>query len=1079
MDGNWDAKVLSLANGQAALVHPSVFARRGFERYKNQFINLEAKTAWVRQVIFRNYGAVGYLPHSRYDDSAAETFPLKLNIFDSGQEPEPGTRRPVVVEDCEFHGMRSAYLGYGTMMMVNGWYAPGNTPAWATNDPARRLVQVQRVQIRDRPLTYATIGWGSAASASDGSSSSPGFGTGTVTFADNAVLNAWGAFNTDTALSGAIRRFDTTNCLALNVWQLGNAPYPSQVLMREYQVSGNTIRLGPRYEYPVYTDWYWPANSSGGPKVSDPSLALGRPEKWWASGLRLSALSNSAFSYNWITTVPLAQFYAPNPGQMDKSIFQPVLKLWQDGTNAPNGGFFRYQAHPSSLDFTAISNRVSNVAFDFGSFEVIPGGFWAGYTPSSSPALQTNRYARTNTYLATFMPTGTVERLHLVYTNQARTWSWRYGTGGGGFATDTLTTQEPTLVGGFEVTCGVPTWTGDQTSVQVPVRLAFQPTPGSGHAGTWYGAGSNLWLEVGGALSQTNFLAANSNGLATFNLSVGALQCGVLNLRAYFDPRAATGAAGKFDEYQVAYATATVPLCPTVWLEAQPDVANDKSLHRGRLRFRRVPGRDGVLSALTVGFRLPLVPALTNDYRALYTTDYTLVATNGATLSLHGDKHQGLHTVTFPSNSPVAEVDVVPVYDDLTEDELVWAVLEPSANYAVGSPAEAQVYIYDGPLWTLRILGDAFPNDGGATRVWALNNDFNTNTFAPTAKLAGEVEVTRYGTTDYAGAAWRVPAYGSVFWYYNPYGFQPVPYDVANSVNGTARYAGGFKQGNGTWRALRSSEQSWTYLSVSNNWLATNSLARGISPDGRWLAGYATLVNPTNATIKQMRAVRWDADDSFSFTNLIEGGITDPNLLSRAHAVNNFGEFAGSLTKVIPNGYRQRGFRTRPGGVLIEDMDHLPPLGGENNALATEALAIRKADSGTVGGLAVGWSDYVENSVLRRISTYWTSRSTSIANGFAVRIGASIENNIPHVATAVNDADDVVGWMKPPGFSPIAYYRDRNDKIYELNDGTVLHRLPGGAGAQLETPTDISNSGHITVNGSLNGIPKAFLLIRR
>jgi hypothetical protein len=728
------------------------------------------------------------------------------------------------------------------------------------------------------------------------------------------------------------------------------------------------------------------------------------------------------------------------------------------------------------------------VAFDFGSFETIPGGEFSSYDANTYPLLQNNRTARASTYLPTFMPTGTVERLHLVYTPQPRTWSWRYGTGGGGYDVNSLTTQEPTLTGGFEVTCGVPTWTGDQTMLQVPVRLAFQPTPGSGHAGTWYGAGYNLSLEVSGAFNQTYSATANANGIATFNVSVGTIQCGVLNLRAYYDPRTPTGPGGQFSEYQVAYATATVPLCPTVWLEAQPDVANDKSLHRGRLRFRRAPGRSGTLSALTVGFRLPL-PGLTPDYRARYTTDYTLVAINGTTLSLNPDRHTGLHTITFAPNSSVAEIDVVPVYDDLTEDELVWAVLEPGgANYAIGPRSEAQVYIYDGPLWTLRELND--PNAYTGDRwVHAVNNDLS-GTGANAAKIAGATIQHYQGSFGLNGLAWRATAYyDTPLWRYSGLGL--IPFDLSDSISGSARFAGGTLQANGTYRAGRSIETSWANLPLAAGWLLTNSLARGVSPDGNWYAGYATVQSTSGSTTtKEIRATAWSATTNFAFTDLIGGATANDTFTARAYAVNNFGEFVGSLTKEIelpPENesdppiivYRQRGFRTRPGVAPVTDSDHLPPLGGENSVLATEALAIRKANSGTVGGLAVGWSDIILNGQVRRVSAYWKYRAISSANEIPIRVGAKISLNGVNNATAVNDFDDVVGWMKSINGPPVAYYRDRNDTVYDLNDYTVLHRLAGGENVSLETPTDISNFGHITVNGSVNSVPKSFILIRR
>ena len=182
---------------------------------------MDAPCGRVANVIVRNYGAIGRLPYHRFAGfGGTECFPLVVGGDDIGQIPPAGQRRPWVIEDVEIHGFHGDYHGYTTALMAHSRVTAA-TPSWAVADPNRRIVTVQRVQIRHDGLGTRThgevIGFGNAANGN-------AFESGRTTFADNALLNTAIGYNGDT---GELRHVDLTNNVLLNIYA-----YPKRVLDR-------------------------------------------------------------------------------------------------------------------------------------------------------------------------------------------------------------------------------------------------------------------------------------------------------------------------------------------------------------------------------------------------------------------------------------------------------------------------------------------------------------------------------------------------------------------------------------------------------------------------------------------------------------------------------------------------------------------------------------------------------------------------------------------------------------------------------------------------------------------------------
>lgn len=660
-DGNWDEK-MRLAG------HPALASG-----YKNQPLSITSRTGRVRRVIVRNIGSVGFMPQTRFDNSAGvEAFPLAVGTVDVGQEPEGGDPRPWVVEDCEVHDFHAEFGGYGTMIMAGAGNVGGRTPAWAAADASRRLILIRRCLVRGTPTGAGVIALGSAGC-------SPGeIDGGRVTFTDNLVLNASMGFNTD---CGRLTNLDFTNSLYLDIWIGGNVNANYAGMMQRYDFSGNSIRFGLRRGYPLYTRLRW-----DGPRAtSEPTFVLGRTETNELAGLFIGSPSEVRFSGNWFTTrAPLAQGLESLPAE-----FQLGRKLTK--ADMPWGSGFQ-----DASDFESSGNVVSRIHDDFAGLDEVPVGRITKLRLDSAPELTKRRTLPPRR--TSFRPTGRVERVLPVWARRQQ----RYESlppGAPGSRRDRATeVTEPALTGGIEVAIGeaVPDKSGD---LRIPVRLVLQPLPGQGETRPL--ARSNLWLEISGSTTNTLTATTDARGIAEFRIKGEEQNPRLLSLRAYHDPRARSAAEGRLDEYQVAHASAELPLGTIVNMTASPAIADEKSGQPARLRFTRTPDSKGELPEQEIYFRLGNEPRA-----ARIGTDFELEAVGKFPFQPGPARQGSVARLTFPKEVSTVEVDVVPTHDDVLEREWTTVRLIPAARrgYEVGSDSSATVYFYDGPEWSRQEL---------------------------------------------------------------------------------------------------------------------------------------------------------------------------------------------------------------------------------------------------------------------------------------------------------------------------------------------------------------------------------------
>ncbi len=528
-------------------------------------------------------------------------------------------------------------------------------------------------------------------------------------------------------------------------------------------------------------------------------------------------------------------------------------------------------------------------------------------------------------------------------------------------------------------------------------------------------------------------------------------------------------------------------------MEASPDVAVDRrpgSLQIGSLRLRR---SGNLASSLTVGI-LPESNGV--RYATMNSHYYPLLAVAPATVTIPSGTNW-VHTpttVTFAANQAEAEVQVRPIADEVIERHVVWWKLSApvSTNYALGHRTTASVAIYDGPEWTLHEITD----DGtsfGDTQAFALNSDLN-GSGQPYPKIAGLAVIEHTNVHAFSGAWWQSTVDQIETFYDTSYPASRAArvLSLSDSIAGAARHVGFKLDSSDLPQPIKAFDAGgYTNLPISTGWYHNRSAAHGISPNGTWIAGYATcfdLGGGNNFTYER-RPVFWTWSGS-AMTDLRGGSPPYSNDGDgEANAVNSIGEFVGSHADIE---YVVRGFRTRTNGVTIAESDHLlPPIqkypGTEDEIpdgliLKSTAHAISPGtiDGGQYkSGIAAGWSDlYFNSSDLRSRPTTWTRRANSEANprGKHSPIPDSYSTG---TILGINGFDAAVGWLGDAIGSNrrAAYWRLWWVGPIQLSDPHTVYGID--ASWILSEAVAISESGAIVGNGTKNNYPRGFLLIRQ
>ncbi len=1063
--------------------------------YKNFGAHLSARTGRVRQVIVRNYGAHGLAPQSIYDNPGGiEAFPLSVGTTDVGQEPEDGDPRPWVVEDCEVAGFRSLYAGYNTAILaqvrgnVAGAPAQYVTPDVFNTDVTRRTVLVRRSQVRGPASGLGMIGLGTAGGN--------GFWSRHLTFADNVLLNTGAGFNTDTA---QMLELDFTNHLFLDVsalGYLGAIDVTDAHFHTNYNISGNSLRFYGRLAEPAYRDFDIIGFDQ---KLTRASRVLGGRLTNYAAGVVMQGSASAVtITNNWFTTRAQDAFFTPNPADTANAVFRPVWKLAAtEPANFDPGNPYQ-PGRPASSNVTVLSNFVSSVVFDLtGLTPLGDGGTYTAFTATTAPGHTTNRSALTS--LPNFSPTGTVERVVLLLTNRTVSYVTLASNSTSGspiWKTNTVTTNAVSL-GAYEVALGVPVVT-NSTTIGVPVRLALQPTPGSGYAGTVPQSGLTVRLSTrfsGGATNADVSATTGGDGIAWFPVTVTNNAAALLQFTAWRDAGAGTNAV--FDEWQDAWATAQWAQNAVVWAQAGPDVANDQtqSIARGQFHFYRTGSAAQLASTLAVNFILP-TNSLTSPatYGSSGSGDYTLAlnATKGPlswALATNGGIFGG--TFTFKTNQTEAVLDVVPRGDTLAETNVVWLTVLAGTNHVVPDAANtltapsATVLIFDGPEFALYALDDYTPQlplygtnyrFANQTAAYALDN--NT-----TPKIAGGATylADTYGPAQNFGGWWTTV----------------LPFPLTDFLNDRIAYWQGFgaptlgisddgifvgQLGNNAFR--RTTTSGTTLLPH----LSTNNLsgAMAINPLGdagnnvplgeysRYIVGASRDAGGTN------RPVVWWGGTNIAMD--LGGSLLAATGSGEAIAANDYAEIVGQGQINLSGTKVMRGFRSRPStyfanaALPLLASDQLKPLGSDTDV---NQLSVARGVSN--GGIAVGSSltkAAATTNITKTEAVFWPARVGTNANPSAMVLQPLSTNSFQHYdANWINIGGYIGGWS----YDITAIYHatlwrgaSTNTVPQDLNDQHLAYR---GTNWWLETVEAINDKKVMVGNGWYNGKPRGYVLV--
>lgn len=1061
LDGNWGWKM-------AGIGHPS----RG-QGYKNAPLKLKARTGRVREVIVRNFGAIGYVPWSHFGGAAGvETFPFVVSGYDVGQTPPMGWRRPWEVVNCEIHGFNGVYGGYTTELLASPII--GNyTPAWATNDPGRRFTLVHNVQFRSESDGAGIIAMGNASEPN-------GLGeSGRTTFSDNIVLNASLGYNADT---GRIRNVDIRESLGLNVWWWMNANFQPNYLTHNgvfypfwgtgYNVVQNSVRFGARTRYGSYRQFCWDASAS---PYTDVSLVLGRAETNHLFTLaQLTSMGSIRVEDNWYTTLPIDRMDDSGVGGADVR-YRVIYKTPSRSGSSCDAYAVSYSP---GTNFFIGGNTVSLAAFDFWPDYTDAKVTYPTFDSTTAPSVQMESPGIAWVQGSFPFPYGRTARVLPQISPVSRTYSWRID----GVSDPTSASfPDDQLTGAWEVVLGDPLI--GTSSVTVRSRMALQETPKATWAGFQTGVGKRVWLKHDGLASGLQSTTLSSDGEATFTVTVPANGHGELNVTAFYDTAfPGPSPAATFSQYSSAYATATIPLGTVVRLSCPTNVAADRrevGVQRARFRLTR-SGSTAAALPVAIGFS-GLAPAAT------YGTDFTIQPLGDAGWA---PASGGLpHRCTIPVNQSSADFEVVPVFDELLEREVVWLTVLPGAEYAPSvSAGTGSIFIYDGPEWSLIEITHATDPFSGVASAVGVSNDATAPGGNADPAVAANMLVRRstpmppYGYiqtyTDFVGASWS-NLFAAPSFVFDPSSAPPyavVVSGISDAVGGFREYSGYQKQLNGAFKPVRAWIGGWTYLTTSaSGWLTEHSKALGISPNAQYTVGYATRTQVSPPMNEQQPAF-WRTN---ALIKLFPGSDLNASRSGEAVAVNDDGEIVGHrvMLNVLGTQFIPRAFRSRAGGKEVLDSDLLipPSQTGYQEANVPSAAKFITSRGTSVSGLAGGWATKAPGSLAARVlPVVWWRRADSSAEVFGAWLLTGRDEGVALASSnglelfgKVSDAGGVnsQAWMWPNGWTPGSGFADK-------------FRVYGFSGSwQLQEIVDATPKRVLLGNGIKNGSARGFLLI--
>jgi probable HAF family extracellular repeat protein len=1029
-DCNW--------SGQGAASSPA-----NVYSYKNAGCNALAKTGLIKNIAVQNYGSVGFVPVSWTQPAGAEAFPLMVSTKDVGQSPEAGFDHPWIIEDSEVSGFTGLHGGYCTAIHAD---VQRNASQLGTTP----LIVVRRCQVRGTiPIAFGVTG-------------------GKVKIQDCVAADCGLGINNDT---GQYRYCTYTNNLFLDVNWAANfgGHWWGADSWKDFNVSGNSIRLRGLSKSPIYQNFYTPNTPVDSTPISQSSLVLGRQVVGPSIGFSMpGAESDVQMINNRFTTWPLAQFNRPDPTNTGAAQFRAVWPMvtgdyYQDV-------FVNYSRSPQK-NITFSNNKISGTAFDFGNFSTIPSETIVNYNPNDGTD-EAAQHKQLRTALATppfaFLPEVPVGRITLLLDGSGR------------------------LVAGREVALAKPTVSG--STVQVKARLAEQQTPLSAGTGTLVVSGSSLTFQVisGPNSGSPVAITTDTYGTATFTYTTNGM-AGEDTIVAFFDEAGSTPSVCDLD--RDAYSMVRHQNVTVVTVVADSDVAKDRPVVKAPFKIKRT---GSLAASLDVKFSLPTT-GLGIHSPATYgsTLDYTLNPLNGATLSLANANGTGIHTLTIPANQAEVSLEVVPRADDKLETEVVYLKLETNGTlYGLGAKRSADVFIYDGPKYNVVELSQY---SSQASAAYAINHTANT------PGVAGHVVVSTGGTPSYNQGAglWTLPTSQ----YLNPIDGSYLAYPGNPTSTAMGVSDGNRLVGTRDGRAFRS-EGGTSYTLLASLYASGATEAHGISPNGNFIVGNGLLSSGGSK-----RAVRWQQNATPSW-GAVELG-TFGGATSGAYGVNSNGQIVGEAALASGSNRAFRTSSTIPGGVELGlqpyDQWRLygftpPTLDLTTHRSAAYSIAASGASVGQAdkayplyswnGGQISGVSAWTK---VNRACFWWSwpdvSGGTVYTPMYLGVMDPASHGQYPWAvqdscALGINDlgsnVHEIVGWSHTTapnvgGGTPRAFYAvvapwsvSGQIPLIALNDEHLIHNSTGWV---LMSGEGINTAGIIVGNGTYNGSSRGFALV--
>jgi hypothetical protein len=1065
--------------------------------------------------------------------AGTEAFPLMANSVDEGQEPAADCTkcdlqlipfapyqdpRPWLIEGCEIHGFNQIYGGYNSAIMINAvnrsttergqeeWVNHLVHPAFF-NDPQRRFALVRYCQVRGGSYAFGQAG--------------QGWCTGS-TFTGNAAVGAAGGYNADTH---AVVAGDITNSVILDasvgVRQVTEG-FGLPVSINNHTVAGNLIRLGSRSTYRRYQD-YRSVGSRTAPTEyrSDATLILGYNFTNTVSCYHINGTTlNPVFRDNWITTRAKDMFYTPNPADSQSAVFRP---LW---CQAPTEAFAPYESgtfqRPDSQNVGLTDNRVSTesdnfIGMDTNTTLIAGSGVYPRFNSGTLPSYTTNRSAiQANPNVSdawpAFVSRGKIERVLMFFDQTVSTdYRWKSLTSGGTVAT--VTSNAPaerilTAVGEIQITEPARTIneaTGED-QLAFMVRLVKHHLPGSATVGSGEPAPQSSVRIVVDGLNSTNVRTTSmSGGVSAIVIPIAdSFAGGTDTITAYWnmgddwgdpDPNSGQFANPSTYEYRCAIASTTFRHNTVVDLSVSPDIANDRN--NGFVAQRPVftIRRSGPTSdPLTVNLELPpySVPRFTSS-GALSTTapdvagtygsgpgqDYVLKL--GSTTQVVGAQPKRAFSVTIPANQSSISLTLVPNYDDLTENEVAFMRVVAGTGYVVGPESTALAFIYDGPEFVVRELTDPMAYNG-ASAATGINGDASP-------AVAGTISVSSGGYSGNRGGRWVSPYFQGYFLDMRSTdypGSTPEPWGVADTISGQTWYVGSRLNGSKRvpWRGWSGAVSDLGTLKPggAGEALAIANNAVDVRRIVGWTEHTYKIGEATNIYTTPRRPTMWRGTQSTAedLGSLIDG--SDTSIEGAALAVNSIGNIGGWSKMKFSNPaiLTTRGFLIDNRRTSISPaLDMRYPLGASPVAEDGAIQSIVYGADGSSDACGISYENLPADTKPTNAVVWRGSTIPIVLMKPAQPFGSLVHSD----ALVFTKPQYSGGLIRPVGrvwtnsVSTAVAVIWNGDRIAPalLSDPHFTQ----GSGWVLRRPRSSNSSGWIVGEGSYNGTPRGFVMIRR